>query len=154
MATFWEIAARSVSNLFSLYFVYLLYIFISRFGFKSGIWILIAPVPVHCFSISFVIYSKQMFTIRTPFGFISVYGLTALLKLEITVCFLCLLLQAVSGSLKRIEYSKQICLIHSLSSECPHCSLRNSFLYFHMKQTNCKRTHPCSLYYRAHVIAY
>ena len=53
MATFWEIAARSVSNLFSLYFVYLQYLFISRFGFKSGICLLIAPVPVHCFSITF-----------------------------------------------------------------------------------------------------
>ena len=52
MATFWEIAARSVSNLFSLYFVYLKYLFISRFGFKSGICLLIAPVPVHCFSIT------------------------------------------------------------------------------------------------------
>ena len=53
MATFWEIAARSVSNLFSLYFVYLKFLFISRFGFKSGICFLIAPVPVHCFSITF-----------------------------------------------------------------------------------------------------
>ena len=26
---------------------------ISRFGFKSGICLLIAPVPVHCFSITF-----------------------------------------------------------------------------------------------------
>ena len=55
MATFWEIAARSVSNLFSLYFVYLSYLFISRFGFKSGICLLIAPVPVHCVSITFLI---------------------------------------------------------------------------------------------------
>ena len=53
MATFWEIAARSVSNLLSLYFVYLKYLFISRFGFKSGICLLIAPVPAHCFSITF-----------------------------------------------------------------------------------------------------
>ena len=52
MATFWEIAARSVSNLFSLYFVYFKYLFISCFGFKSGICLLIAPVPVHCFSIT------------------------------------------------------------------------------------------------------
>ena len=51
--SFWEIAARSVNNLFSLYFVYLFYLFISRFGFKSGICLLIAPVPVHCFSITF-----------------------------------------------------------------------------------------------------
>ena len=46
MATFWETAARSVSNLLSLYFVYLLYLFIPAFGFKSGICLLIAPVPV------------------------------------------------------------------------------------------------------------
>ena len=55
MATFWEIAALSVSNLFSLYFVYLYCLFISRFGFKSGICLLIAPVPVHCFSITYVL---------------------------------------------------------------------------------------------------
>ena len=30
-----------------------IYLFISRFGFKSGICLLIAPVPVHCFSITF-----------------------------------------------------------------------------------------------------
>ena len=54
MATFLEIAARSVNNLFSLYFVYLYYLFISRFGFKSGICLLTAPVPVHCFSITFI----------------------------------------------------------------------------------------------------
>ena len=27
------------------------YIIFSSFGFKSGIWLLFAPVPVHCFSI-------------------------------------------------------------------------------------------------------
>ena len=58
MATFREIAARSVSNLFSLYFLYLEYLFISRFGFKSGICLLIAPVPVHCFSITHYIFSR------------------------------------------------------------------------------------------------
>ena len=47
------IAARSVGHMSSLYFVYLQYLFISRFGFESGIWFLIAPVPVHCFSITF-----------------------------------------------------------------------------------------------------
>ena len=26
--------------------------FISHFGLKGGIWLLIAPVPVHCFSIT------------------------------------------------------------------------------------------------------
>ena len=29
-------------------------IFISHFSFKSGIWLFIASVPVHCFSITFV----------------------------------------------------------------------------------------------------
>ena len=53
VATFWEIAARSVNNLFLLYIVYLQYLFISRFGFKSGIYLFIAPVPVHCSSITF-----------------------------------------------------------------------------------------------------
>ena len=32
--------------------VYDVVLFNSRFGFKSGICLLIAPVPVHCFSIS------------------------------------------------------------------------------------------------------
>ena len=30
-------------------------LFISHFGFKSGIWLLIAPVPVLCFSITFLV---------------------------------------------------------------------------------------------------
>ena len=30
-------------------------IIISRFGFKSGICLLIAPVPVHCYSITFTL---------------------------------------------------------------------------------------------------
>ena len=45
---FWKIVARSVGHMFS--FV----MFISHFGFKSGIWLLIAPVPVHCFSITLI----------------------------------------------------------------------------------------------------
>ena len=49
----WEIAARSVSNLFTLFFVYLKYLFISRFGFKSGICLVIASAPGHCFSTTF-----------------------------------------------------------------------------------------------------
>ena len=53
VSTFWEIAARLVGHLFLLSFFYLYYLFISRFGFKSGIWLKIAPVPVHCFSITF-----------------------------------------------------------------------------------------------------
>ena len=49
MTIFREIAARSVGHLFSLFFFLFVILFISRFGFKSGIWLLIAPVPVHCF---------------------------------------------------------------------------------------------------------
>ena len=29
------------------------FLFISHVGFKSGIWLLIATVPVHCFSITY-----------------------------------------------------------------------------------------------------
>ena len=29
-----------------------IFLFIAHFGFKTGIWLLIAPVPVHCFSIT------------------------------------------------------------------------------------------------------
>ena len=60
MATFWEIYAHSVSNLFSLYFVCLNYLFISLFGVKSGICLLIAPVPVHCFSITFIYHTTEI----------------------------------------------------------------------------------------------
>ena len=31
-----------------------MYLFSSRFGFKSGIFLLIAPVPVHHFSITYI----------------------------------------------------------------------------------------------------
>ena len=60
MATFWEIAVRSVSNLLSLYFIYLYYLFISRFSFKSGVCLLIAPVPVHCFYITFAAKTYEL----------------------------------------------------------------------------------------------
>ena len=53
MTTFWEIADHSVDTFFSLYFVYLYVLVISHFGFESGICLLIAPVPVHCFLITF-----------------------------------------------------------------------------------------------------
>ena len=53
VATFWEIAARSVSNLFSCILsicnIYLFPALVLRAGFAF----LIAPVPVHCFSITF-----------------------------------------------------------------------------------------------------
>ena len=34
-------------------FCLFVFLFISHLGFKSWIWLLIAPVPVHCFSITF-----------------------------------------------------------------------------------------------------
>ena len=46
MATFWEIAARSINNFLSICNIYLFPVF----GFTSGICLLIAPVPVHCFN--------------------------------------------------------------------------------------------------------
>ena len=33
--------------------LFVFFLFIPHFGFKSKIWLLIAPVPVHCFSITF-----------------------------------------------------------------------------------------------------
>ena len=48
----WKIAACSVGHTFSLSFVYLYFKFISYFGFKSGIWLVIAPVPVHFWRLS------------------------------------------------------------------------------------------------------
>ena len=53
VATFWEMAARSVGHVFSLSFFLFVFLFIFHFGFKSEIWLLIAPVPVYCFSITF-----------------------------------------------------------------------------------------------------
>ena len=49
--------------------------------------------------------------------------MTSLLKLENYRMFIFWLsLPVHSGSLKRIDYPKQICLIHPLSFECFHCS--------------------------------
>ena len=54
MTTFWEVAARSVGHMFSLPFVYLQFLFIFHFGFKSRIRLLNAPVTVHCSFITFL----------------------------------------------------------------------------------------------------
>ena len=54
MATFWETAAHSVDNLFTLN-VFLLFVIlvISHFGFEGWIWFLIASVPDHCLLATF-----------------------------------------------------------------------------------------------------
>ena len=48
-------------------FCLLVFLFISHFSFKSGIWLLIAPVPVLCFSItsiqSFVLLKRSKISI-------------------------------------------------------------------------------------------
>ena len=62
------------------------------------------------------------FAIWSAFGFILVFGTTAFLKIEITICFFWLSLPVHIGSLTRTTYSKQICLVHFLSFECIHCS--------------------------------
>ena len=64
-----ENSCRSVSNLFSLYFGYLQYLFISRSGFKSGVCLLIAPVPVHCFSITFIYQEAAFIRLTSPILF-------------------------------------------------------------------------------------
>ena len=33
-------------------------LYILQLGFKSGICLLIAPVPVHCFSITFIMFAR------------------------------------------------------------------------------------------------
>ena len=80
MATFWETAAHLVGHLFSLSFVYLLYLFISRFGLKSGICLLIASVPVHFWSIT-IKYQRPTF--RAKIRKMTTYYLKIIEKLSI-----------------------------------------------------------------------
>ena len=47
-------------------FVYLYFLFISHFGFKSGSWLLIAPVLLHCFSINFNRKNMKQFSCLKP----------------------------------------------------------------------------------------
>ena len=55
-----EIADRSVGHMFPLSFVYLyFFLFISHFAFTSRILLLIPPVPVHCFSTTFITFIKR-----------------------------------------------------------------------------------------------
>ena len=72
MATFWEIAARSVNNLFSLYLsicnIYLFPVLVLRAGFAF----FIAQVPVHCFSIFSMGYTGKLVDGETSFPFVNV----------------------------------------------------------------------------------
>ena len=64
MATFWERAAHSVDHMFSLYFDFLNFV-ISRLGFEGGVWVLIAPVPVHCLLFTSINGPVTFFQIRS-----------------------------------------------------------------------------------------
>ena len=54
MATFWKRAAHSVGRVLSLYFLYLYFSYFP-FGFESGVWFLIATVPVRCLLVTFTV---------------------------------------------------------------------------------------------------
>ena len=38
-----------------VFFLFVILVF-PRFGFEGGVWFLIAPVPVHCLRVTFIIY--------------------------------------------------------------------------------------------------
>ena len=63
MATFWEIAARSVDHVFSLCFDYFVVLIISRFGFKDWVWVLIASVPDLCILFYFSDKTMRMYEV-------------------------------------------------------------------------------------------
>ena len=62
LVRFWLLSGHLVGNscphgwsyVFIVFCLFVFFLFISHFGFKSVIWLLIAPVPVHCFSITFI----------------------------------------------------------------------------------------------------
>ena len=47
-------------HLFSLYFGLFVFFNHYHFGFKSEMWLLIAPVPVHCFSSTYIIHTCSL----------------------------------------------------------------------------------------------
>ena len=61
MATFLEIAAHSVDNMFSLYFQLFVIFVISRFGFEGWSWVPIALVPDLCILCTFMSVEVPIF---------------------------------------------------------------------------------------------
>ena len=59
MTSFLEIAMHSVSHLFSLYSVFCNFRYFP-FGYESGICLLIAPVSVHCFLVTFLVLTTLL----------------------------------------------------------------------------------------------
>ena len=71
---------------------------------------------------SYCLVKCSVVAIRTPFGFIFVLVLTALLKIKYNTLSLLSLPNRSGSSLKRADYLKQICLADPLSFECFQCS--------------------------------
>ena len=67
LVRFWMLSGHLLGNSCQLGWQYVLIvcclfvIFIFRFGFKSGIWLLIAPVPFHCSFITCIYSFKATF---------------------------------------------------------------------------------------------
>ena len=104
MAIFWEIAARSVGHMFSLSFVYLyFFLFIFHFCFLSGIWLLIAPVPIYCFSITFIACTPDdfLFYLRFSVVLFGTKGMSryrsALYVTRARLCFIIVLNVGIGG---------------------------------------------------------
>ena len=65
MATFWETATHSINHMFSLLCRFVVLV-VSRLGFKSRNLGLIAPVPGHCFPLTFLRKTCiSLLTVRT-----------------------------------------------------------------------------------------
>ena len=61
MATYWEIAAHSVYDMFSLYKYLIVNLVFSRLGFLSGNLFQIAPSVDHCLLLPFYFLLKCMY---------------------------------------------------------------------------------------------
>ena len=57
MATFLERAANSVNHMFPLLCIFVVSV-VSHLGFEDGTFVLITPVPGHCFPFTFVNKAK------------------------------------------------------------------------------------------------
>ena len=57
-----QLPARSAICSHCLLSICYIYLVIYRFGFKSGIWLLIALFTFHCFSITFIINLKMNYS--------------------------------------------------------------------------------------------
>ena len=91
MAAYWKIAVNSAYNIFAQYKYLIVNLVFSHFGFWSGNFFLIAPLPDHCLLVPF--YAKILKDINFCSTKISI----------ITVKNLCIL----HGQVFVMEYEKQ-----------------------------------------------